>query len=84
VLILTTFDLDEYVYAALRAGASGFLLKDTPPAGLLAAIRVIAAGDAQLAPASPGGSSPSSHAARNPAGSPPRPWKASPTGSARS
>ena len=50
VLILTTFDLDEYVYAALRAGASGFLLKDTPPADLLAAIRVIAAGDALLAP----------------------------------
>lgn len=51
VLILTTFDLDEYVYGALRAGASGFLLKDTPPADLLAAIRVIAAGDALLAPA---------------------------------
>jgi len=51
VLILTTFDLDDYVYAALRAGASGFLLKDTPPADLLAAIRVIAAGDALLAPA---------------------------------
>ena len=51
VLILTTFDLDEYVYAALRAGASGFLLKDTPPADLHAAIRVIAAGDALLAPA---------------------------------
>jgi DNA-binding NarL/FixJ family response regulator len=50
VLILTTFDLDEYVFAALRAGASGFLLKDTPPADLLAAIRVIAAGDALLAP----------------------------------
>ena len=50
VLILTTFDLDEYVFAALRAGASGFLLKDTPPAGLLAAIRVLAAGDALLAP----------------------------------
>jgi len=50
VLILTTFDLDDYVYAALRAGASGFLLKDTPPADLLAAIRVIAAGDALLAP----------------------------------
>jgi signal transduction histidine kinase/CheY-like chemotaxis protein len=44
VLILTTFDLDEYVFAALRAGASGFLLKDTPPADLLAAIRVVAAG----------------------------------------
>ena len=51
VLILTTFDLDDYVYAALRAGASGFLLKDTPPADLLTAIRVIAAGDALLAPA---------------------------------
>ena len=50
VLILTTFDLDEYVFAALRAGASGFLLKDTRPADLLAAIRVIAAGDALLAP----------------------------------
>jgi DNA-binding NarL/FixJ family response regulator len=51
VLILTTFDLDEYVYAALRAGASGFLLKDTPPADLLAAIRVVASGDGLLAPA---------------------------------
>ena len=50
VLILTTFDLDEYVYQALRVGASGFLLKDTPPADLLAAIRVVAAGDALLAP----------------------------------
>jgi DNA-binding NarL/FixJ family response regulator len=50
VLILTTFDLDEYVYAALRAGASGFLLKNTPPGDLLAAIRVIASGDALLAP----------------------------------
>ena len=50
VLILTTFDLDEYVFAALRAGASGYLLKDTPPADLLAAIRVIAAGDALLDP----------------------------------
>jgi DNA-binding NarL/FixJ family response regulator len=49
-LILTTFDLDEYVFAALRAGASGFLLKDTVPADLLAAIRVVAAGDALLAP----------------------------------
>lgn len=50
VLILTMFDLDSYVYAALRAGASGFLLKDVPPADLLNAIRVIAAGDALLAP----------------------------------
>ena len=49
-LILTTFDLDEYVFAALRAGASGFLLKDTLPTDLLSAIRVVAAGDALLAP----------------------------------
>ena len=50
VLVLTTFDLDEYVYRALRAGASGFLLKDTPPVRLLDAIRVVAAGEALLAP----------------------------------
>jgi DNA-binding NarL/FixJ family response regulator len=50
VLVLTTFDVDRYVYGALRAGASGFLLKDTPPADLHAAIRVVAAGDALLAP----------------------------------
>ena len=50
IMILTTFDLDEYVFAALRAGASGFLLKDTPPGDLLAAIRVIAAGESLLAP----------------------------------
>jgi DNA-binding NarL/FixJ family response regulator len=50
VLILTTFDLDEYVYGALRAGASGFLLKDTPPGELLAAIRVVAHGEAMIAP----------------------------------
>ena len=50
VLVLTTFDLDEYVYAALRAGASGFLLKDSLPEDLFAAIRLIAAGDALLAP----------------------------------
>lgn len=50
VLVLTTFDLDEYVYAALRAGASGFLLKDAPPADLLAGIRVVAAGEGLLAP----------------------------------
>lgn len=50
VVILTTFDLDEYVYGALRAGASGFLLKDTPPAELLAGIRVVAAGEGLLAP----------------------------------
>lgn len=50
VLILTTFDLDEYVYEALRAGASGFLLKDTPPEQLVEAIRVVASGDALLSP----------------------------------
>ncbi len=50
VIILTTFDLDEYVFSALRAGASGFLLKDTLPADLLTAIRVVAAGEALLAP----------------------------------
>jgi len=51
ILILTTFDLDEYVYDALRAGASGFLLKDVPAETLFEAVRVIAAGDALLAPA---------------------------------
>ena len=50
VLVLTTFDLDEYVYEALRNGASGFLLKDTPPADLIAAVRIVAAGDALLSP----------------------------------
>ena len=50
VLILTTFDLDEYVYEALRAGASGFVLKDDPPEQLLAAVRTIAAGEALLSP----------------------------------
>ncbi|HEY3764195.1 MAG TPA: response regulator transcription factor, partial [Gaiellales bacterium] len=50
VLMLTTFDLDEYVYDALRAGASGFLLKDAPAAQLIDAIRIVAAGDALLAP----------------------------------
>jgi DNA-binding NarL/FixJ family response regulator len=50
VLILTTFDLDEYVFSALRAGASGFLLKDVGPEALLEGIRVVAAGDALLAP----------------------------------
>jgi DNA-binding NarL/FixJ family response regulator len=50
VLILTTFDLDEYVFAALRAGASGFLVKDTPPADLLAGVRLVAAGEALLSP----------------------------------
>jgi DNA-binding NarL/FixJ family response regulator len=50
ILILTTYDLDQYVFTGLKAGASGFLLKDTPPAELLTAIRTVAAGDAVLAP----------------------------------
>ena len=50
ILILTTFDLDEYVYEALRAGASGFLLKDRPPEELVSAVRIVAAGDALLSP----------------------------------
>ncbi|MFJ8824751.1 response regulator [Streptomyces sp. NPDC102467] len=50
VLMLTTFDVDDYVYAALRAGASGFLLKDAPPTDLISAVRVVAAGEALLAP----------------------------------
>ncbi len=50
VLILTTFDLDEYIYEALRAGASGFLLKDAPRAQLFAGVRAVAAGEAMLAP----------------------------------
>jgi DNA-binding NarL/FixJ family response regulator len=51
VLILTTFDLDEYIFAALSAGASGFVLKDDPPEQLIAAIRTVAGGDALLSPA---------------------------------
>ncbi|OII62235.1 DNA-binding response regulator [Streptomyces sp. CC53] len=50
VLMLTTFDVDDYVYEALRAGASGFLLKDAPPADLISAVRVVAGGEALLAP----------------------------------
>lgn len=50
VLILTTFDLDEYVFDALAAGASGFLLKETPPQEIIAAVRVVAAGEAMLSP----------------------------------
>ena len=51
VLVLTTFDLDEYIFEALNAGASGFMLKDDPPENLVAAIRTVAAGDALLSPA---------------------------------
>jgi DNA-binding NarL/FixJ family response regulator len=50
IIILTTFDLDEYAFAALRAGASGFLLKDVPPTDMLSAIRAVASGDAVVAP----------------------------------
>ncbi|MFC5802267.1 response regulator [Streptomyces formicae] len=50
VLMLTTFDVDDYVYEALRAGASGFLLKDAPPADLISAVRIVASGEALLAP----------------------------------
>jgi DNA-binding NarL/FixJ family response regulator len=73
VVILTTFDLDEYVYAALLAGASGFLLKDVSPEGLIAAVHLVAVGDALLAPsitrrlverfARPVAAAPSSHGA---------------------
>jgi DNA-binding NarL/FixJ family response regulator len=51
ILILTTFDLDEYIYEALKAGASGFVLKDDPPEQLIAAVRTVSAGDALLSPA---------------------------------
>ncbi len=50
ILVLTTFDLDEYVFEALRAGASGFMLKDAPPEELIAAVRLVAGGDGLLAP----------------------------------
>jgi DNA-binding NarL/FixJ family response regulator len=51
ILVLTTFDLDEYVYRALGAGAAGFLLKETPPAGIVAAVRAVTAGDVLISPA---------------------------------
>ena len=51
MLILTTFGLDDYVYDALRAGASGFMLKDAPPEEIAAAVRIVASGDTLLAPA---------------------------------
>jgi DNA-binding NarL/FixJ family response regulator len=72
IIILTTFDLDEYVYAALRAGASGFLLKDAEPHDLLSAIRAVASGDAVVAP-SVTRRLLSSYAHRLPASEPPRP-----------
>jgi DNA-binding NarL/FixJ family response regulator len=55
VIVLTTFEADDYVLRALRAGASGFLLKDTPPSEVVRAVRVIAAGDPMLSPRSPAG-----------------------------
>ena len=72
VLMLTTFDLDEYVYRAIRAGASGFLLKDVRPAELVHAVRAIWSGDTLLAPAITRRSWRSSYAARLPASVPPR------------
>ena len=66
VLILTTFGLDSYVYDALHAGASGFMLKDAPPEEIAAAIQIIANGDALLAPPSPAPSSPNSPAFHQP------------------
>ena len=61
MLVLTTFDLDEYAFGALRAGASGFLLKDVPPAELTGAIRTVASGDAVALPASLADRSTSTH-----------------------
>ena len=66
VVVLTTFDVDSHVYDALRAGASGFLLKNAPPEDLVQAIRVVAAGDACSTPPSPAASSRSSPATRRP------------------
>ena len=84
MLILTTFDLDEYVFDALRAGASGFLLKDAPPSRPAAAIRVVAAGEAVVAPErDPPAHRATSSAART-ATDRRRPWTRLPSGNARS
>ena len=72
MLILTTFDLDDYVYEALRAGASGFLLKDAPAADLVHAVRVVAAGEALLAPV---GDPPADRRVRRPARPPTGPGR---------
>ena len=84
VLMLTTFDSDEYVYAALRAGASGFLLKDAPSEQLVGAVRSVASGDALIDPAITGGSSPSSSRRPGPTPSIHPSWPRSPHGSATS
>jgi DNA-binding NarL/FixJ family response regulator len=73
VIMLTTFDADEYVFAALQAGASGFLLKDATAEDLATAVRVVAAGEALLARPSPASSSPTTSAGRPPA-HPTPPW----------
>ena len=83
VLVLTTFDVDEYVFAALRAGASGFLLKDATPEELLAAIRVVAAGEALLAPAATRHLVDAFVSARAWAARTPSWWASSPAGNAR-
>ena len=72
VLVVTTFNLDEYVYQALRAGASGFLLKDAPPAELIGAVRTVAAGESLLAPAVTRASSAASPGASGPPARPTR------------
>ena len=84
VLILTTYDTDEYVFEALDAGASGFLLKDSGPAELLHAIRVVAAGEALLAPRITRRLIAPVHRGAQPPGTRPTTgWRCSPSGSAR-
>ncbi len=87
VLVLTTFDLDEYVYAALKAGASGFLLKDAGPAELLAAIHAVMAGDSVVAPSATRRllerSCPACRTTRTPAAQPASASNPSPNGSSR-
>ncbi len=79
VLILTTFDLDEYAYAGLRAGASGFLVKDAQPEDLLSGIRAVASGDAVVAPASPAACWTPTSTISPPAAARPRPCPRRPT-----
>lgn len=74
VIILTTYESDDFVYEALRAGASGFLVKDTEPADLFAAIHIVAAGEALLSPESPVASSPTSPPAPTGHPAPHRHW----------